>query len=84
MTRVGRTYTIPAGQAMNIDVSGAVGEVVEGAGATATVTRVASLESTESLGAISITSPQTLPPWPFIRVAAAGGSVHVGLNFRGA
>lgn len=83
MIKAGRVLVVAAGDTRNLDLSGADAELVEGAGATATVTRVESLESEDSLGAIAVTSPQALPAWPFVRVAAAGGDVFVGLNYRG-
>jgi len=82
MIKAGRVFVVEAGTTRNLDLSGAEAELVEGSGATATVNRVESLESTEELAAISVTSPEVLPAWPFIRVAASGGPVYVGLNYR--
>jgi hypothetical protein len=83
MIKLGRVFVVEAGTTRNLDLSGAHAELVEGSGATATVVRVANISSEDSLGAIAVDGDEILPPWPFIRVTAAGGPVYVGLNYRG-
>lgn len=83
MTRAGLVFTVAAGETRDIDISGAYAELVEGAGATATVERIEELDADGVLDAITITSPHELPPWPYLRVAAAGGTVYIGVNYRG-
>lgn len=82
--KAGKIIEIPAGEAKNIDFSSAYGEIVEGDGATATASRINSLEETAHGDEdIIVTSPEAIDgAWPFIRVSSAGGITYVSLNWK--